>query len=561
MKSRQLTFVLIALSSICFEVIGQMSAEHLSSVDQLFANWDGQSPGCAVGIIYQDQLIYEKGWGMEDVENKVKIHSESGFHIASMSKQFIAAGIGLLIIEGKLNLTDPISTYLPELSQVYQSITIEQLIHQTSGIKDYSHLLLFKGNKTDDFIPIETGIELLAKLHTLNFEPGSSHSYSNSNYLLLSAIVSRVSKMDFRTYIHQEIFLPLQMSDTYFINHGMSGDKQIAKDYQQDREKKYREYRDNLMAAEDQIVTTIRDLYAWNRNFTTKEVGGADLQNILLTKGKLSTGKEIPYAAGLYINTYKGLTTISHSGDMGGYHSQYLQFPEEEVSIIILANASDVNAYGMSYQVADIVLEDQFHVNDEQMAHKQSPTIQLSNKELKKYRGAYWNARANRPRIIYLRDDTLRYNRPDIYESPIVPIGDNQFRLLNQNQKQSASIEFVFEGNDLKRMVFQSVGDEPISMQKYVYPTVKGKQLHPYTGRYYSEELDITYELKQDKTNVAIWVKGEKVSTLVVLKADVFKDGYLGDFRFVRNDEHQIIGLYLDRQRARDMYFKKVGNE
>lgn len=549
--------LMIALNVIFIKATGQISTKTLSAIDQLFVNWDGQNPGCAIGIIYQNQLIYEKGWGKEDLEKKIENTSESIFHIASMSKQFIAAGIGLLILEEKLELEDPISKYIPKLNASYQAVTIEHLIHQISGIKDYSNLMFLRGDRTEDFIPIEKGIDLLGHLKALNFEPGTSYSYSNSNYLLLSEIISRVSKMDFKDYIHQKIFAPLDMSSTYFIENGTTNDKRIAIDYEKDRDGNYEEYSGNLMAAEDQILSSIKDLFRWDRNFKTNHVGGEELKSILLQRGKLNNGKTITYAFGLHVDTYNGLKTISHSGDMGGYHSQYLQFPDEELSIVILANASDFNSSGSSYQVVNILLKDKFQTSVTKPQYDNETSIQLSNKELKKFTGDYWNGNSNRPRIIYLRNDTLRYNRPNNYESPIVPVGNNKFRMLNFDQEQSATIEFVFEDKDLRELVFQSLEGEPVLMEKYTYPAYNRNHLGQFNGRFYCEELDVYYEITLQKPGLMVYLNGEKRSSLNAIKADYFTDNYFGDFQFIRDENNQIEGFYLDRERARNMYFSK----
>ena len=549
------------MTIISTTLIGQTLNEKLTALDQLFQNWNGPNPGCAIGIIHQGQLIYEKAWGLEDVENKIAISSQSGFHIASMSKQFIAAGIGLLSLEGKLKLEDPISKYLTELNTTYHSITIKQLIHHISGIKDYSNLMFLRGNKTDDFISLEKGIKLLNKLKSLNFDPGTAYVYSNSNYLLLAEIISRASKMDFRDYIHQKIFVPLGMRNTYFINYKADKEKRIALDYKKNRDGSYMEFKGNLMAAEDQIISTVRDLYLWDKNFKTPELGGQELKNILLEKGELNNGREIAYAFALFIRKYKGLNTISHSGDMGGYHSQYLRFPEEDLSIIILSNASDLNAFAMSYQMANILLKDKFQLNKNHSNDKALPTVKMSNKELKKFIGSYWNDRINRPRIVYLRDDTLRYNRPDNYESPLVPLGGNLFSLLNPNLEQHSTIKFVFENSKLTKLLYQSADDEPVSMKKYDYPNYNSKQLVQYAGKYYCKELEISYEIQRHKAKLMLWVNGEEISKLVAIKDDIFTNGYFGDFRYLRDDQDQIKGFYVDKRRAKNIYFEKLDED
>lgn len=558
MLPQSLAFLLFFLSVTYTKVASQTTGQDLSSVDQLLESWQGNNPGLAIGIVQHGKLIYAKGWGVANQATNMPINSQTAFHIASMSKQFIAAAIGLLNIRGKLDLNASIVTYLPELNPCYQAVTIRHLIHQTSGVKDYADLLFLQGNSTDDFIPIATGIVLLNRLNTLNFEAGTAFGYSNSNYLLLSEIVSRVSQIDFRAYIQREFLTPLGMTNTYFINYKTTKPTNLAIDYTRNKEGVYEPFRENYRAAADQIISTIQDLTIWDQNLRLGQIGGAPLRTLLLQPGVLKNGEVTSYAFGLFSKIYRGLPTISHAGDMGGYHCQFLQFPKEALSIIILSNASDFNAYRTSYQIADLLLKDRFLQLERTSQFEEQSTIQLSNKQLKKYLGAYWDSSVNRPRIVYFRDDTLRYNRPDIFESPIVPIGNNQFNVLGTGKRPTPIIEFIMEEQTPKNLIFKITDGTARSMEKYTYPDYSRKELSRYTGNYYCSTLNIRYEIRQQKSGLTVWINEKEVSRLVALNAHYFKDGYLGDFHFITEPEMTIKGFYLNRLRTKRIYFEKT---
>src|SRR5436190_22946285 len=175
-------------------------------VDQLFKQWDKpDSPGCALGVIKDGQFVFQRGYGSANLDHNVPITSKSVFYIASMSKQFTAMSIALLVEQGKLSLADDIRKYLPEMPRYQSPVTIRHLIHHTSRIRAFIVLKAMAGFPTgvarSDDEAYETMarttneevLDLIARQKGLNFAPGEEYNYSNSNYILLGEIVKRVS--------------------------------------------------------------------------------------------------------------------------------------------------------------------------------------------------------------------------------------------------------------------------------------------------------------------------------------------------------------------------------
>jgi len=163
-------------------------------VDKLFEKWDSTvSPGASLAIIQDGEIIYERGYGMANLEHDIPNTPETVFRIGSTSKQFTAACIAILFLQGKLSLDDDIRKYLPELPAYDKPITVRHLIHHTSGIRDYLGLAYLSGKSNDDFYTPEETVAMIARQKGLNFTPGDEHLYSNSGYFLLGIIVSRVS--------------------------------------------------------------------------------------------------------------------------------------------------------------------------------------------------------------------------------------------------------------------------------------------------------------------------------------------------------------------------------
>lgn len=185
---------------------------------RLFEKWDkSDSPGCALGVYKDGQIIYKQGYGMADLENDIPITPATVFHVASMSKQFTAASIVLLAQQGKLSLNDDVHKYLPELPDFGERITIRNLIYHTSGLRDQWDLLDLAGWRYSlDLITDDDVMSVMTRQKELNFKPGDKHVYSNTGYTLLGLIVKRVSGLSLREFSTENIFEPLGMTHTHF---------------------------------------------------------------------------------------------------------------------------------------------------------------------------------------------------------------------------------------------------------------------------------------------------------------------------------------------------------
>lgn len=550
----------ILLTSLLFStwLTGQITELKIQTIDQLLQQHNGDQPGCVVGIIYRGDLIYKKGFGKARLKDALPFDPQSSFYIGSLSKQFIATGIGLLALEGKIDLEDELTKYVPELSNIKEKITIRNLLDHTSGIKDYSNLMFMRGDFFPDFITLERAIQLLSRQSALNFKPGGVYSYSNSNYMLLAEIISRVSGMDFRKYIDREIFQPLGMQQTTFTDNNTKQAASKVIGYFMDNNGRYQPFTNYPPVTQDQILTSLEDFYLWDQNSYHKKVGGEPLQQMLGIKGQLSDGQSINYAFGTQSGQYKGLDILTHGGYLRGYDSYYLRIPGEQLSVVVFANSPKVNAYQTTYAIVDILLGDQLTDTPAGRELEPLPTIELSNKALQEYCGSYWYAAINEARIIYLRRDTLRYNRPDTYESPLVPVGQDQFRRLDAGGRQTAHITFQTLTDGHREMLIRSLENDELLMPQFEKPKYNGRQIKQYLGRYHCADLDIDYELTLEKGLIRTWINGVRKSRLRVLKTDVFNDDYFGIFKFIRDGSSSVEGFYLSTDRARDLYFTKT---
>src|SRR6201990_1941204 len=175
-----------------------------AAVDEVFQDLTASgSPGCALAIYRGGQIIYEKGYGLANIEENVSISPKSVFDIGSTSKQFTATSILLLEKDGKLSVQDDVRKYIPELPDYGKKITILNLLNHTSGLRDYLALFDIAGVNTDSVTTDDDALALITRQKGLNFEPGSEYLYSNTGFFLMSVIVERVSGKNLRDFAEE----------------------------------------------------------------------------------------------------------------------------------------------------------------------------------------------------------------------------------------------------------------------------------------------------------------------------------------------------------------------
>ncbi|MEM6805988.1 MAG: serine hydrolase domain-containing protein, partial [Bacteroidota bacterium] len=323
----------------------QVSPEKKLKIDKLMESWgNSNSPGAAIGIIQNGELIFSEGYGMANLDYGIPINSDAKFYLASIAKQFTATSVALLAIEGKINLDDNIRDYFPEIPDYGHKITIRNLIHHTSGLRDYLSIMYLSGSSFEDYFNNEDGLKIIARQKALNFVPNQEYLYSNSNYILLAELVKRVSGMSIRAYADQHIFKPLGMKNTYFNdNHKqISGNRVVS--YNKNEEGNYERYVQNFDGHGDGgMISTINDLYLWDQNFYHKRVGGQALQDIILSRQRLANGFLHAYSFGIEHGQYKGLKINMHGGNFLGFNHHFTRFSDNNFSVIVLANTSEVD--------------------------------------------------------------------------------------------------------------------------------------------------------------------------------------------------------------------------
>lgn len=542
-------------------IVAQDSAS--KRVDELFSEWSNtNSPGCALAVIKDGQIIHKRGYGMADLEHDVPIRPSSVFYIGSVSKQFVAACMLLLDEQGKIDLDADVRTYIPEFPDYGYKITIRNLIHHTSGIRDNLTLWELVGRSHLEEIPEEEIFDMICRQKELNFEPGTRYMYSNSCYFLMSIIVERASGLSLREYADKHIFQPLGMQNSIFGDNNRRIIRNRAFAYGKNSDGSFNSMlmRFDLVGSGG-LYSTVEDLFLWDQNLYNNKIGtrGQAFVDDMLSNGKYKDGSEVDYAFALVNGKYKGLRTISHSGALGGYRAYFIQFPEQQFSVIILSNFENFLPQNLAQQVADIYLADQLQTIAKKEKKKQAPPkiIQLSPKHLAALEGQYWDSDIGYPLKVYVKADTLRLFDKGWGERTLAPTGMRHFMLSGMDNEVGIRF-FPATKDNAKQLAVEFNGKEVVRAEQIKVQAVTAEEMKNLSGSYYSPELDTRYKIKTENKELWLKLKNQGWKPMKRVKQDLYTQARVGQFNFSFSNDGKVTGFSLDAGRVQNLKFSKV---
>ncbi|WP_375201798.1 serine hydrolase domain-containing protein [Hyphococcus sp.] len=354
-KIAALTTIVAGLASSC----AAQEAINYASIDAYLAETiAADRPGCGVGVIDEGGLSYERYRGLAEREHNIPLTEESVFEVASISKQFTAFAVNLLVEDGKISLEDPVSEYFPELPASADQMTVGQLLTHTSGVRDYLTLMLYQGYRLPDYFDVEDILALLGRQQNTDFTPGEKQEYSNSGYVLLAELVARVSGLSLREFAQQRMFGPLGMAHTVFYDDPMMIVPGRTYGYApMENGDLGRDVSARGVVGDGGVFTTLGDLAKWDANFYDNKLGGgAALIERIETPATLADGEQTPIASGFFIRNYRGQRQVGHTGYYGGYKGLYSRYPDVHRSLIVLCNNEDYSPPRMARELLSIML-------------------------------------------------------------------------------------------------------------------------------------------------------------------------------------------------------------
>ncbi|WP_378177906.1 serine hydrolase domain-containing protein [Aquimarina sp. SS2-1] len=546
--------IIVLITFFLCSVFSIAQIKQSQAIDSIFYKWDNDNtPGCAMGIIKNGELIYAKGYGIANMEYKIPNSTSSVFRIGSTSKQFTAACVVLLAEQGKLKFENTLKNYFPDFPEYANKITVRHLLNHTSGIRDYLQLAYLKGLEDDDFYTDNDIMEWLVNQTDLNFAPGKEYLYSNSGYWLLGQIVKEVAGTNMAEFAQKEIFEPLEMHDTHFHNDHTRIVKNRASGYIPSDNNSYKISMTTLdMIGDGGIFTTINDIKKWDDAFYDSNVLSKEFWKMMTKQGVLNNGETIDYASGLMIGEYKGLKTIRHGGAFVGFRAELLRFPEQKLSIAIFANRGDANPSLMANQVADIILEHQLKNEVDKKEEREIKTTSSKEFSLKQIAGAY-EIQPGVTLKLSIQTDSLRvlqtwnqssYNIVRIKGSTFQIPGEEgiSFTFSDLNEDQTQTLSILQGGRKTKASRKKQVDLSQIKLTDYV-------------GKYYSKELDVTYIFELNDEALKLKIDNKKMNECTVEDIDKFvlKQGVV---KFQRTND-VVSGFELDSGRVKNLKFEK----
>ena len=306
-------------------------------------------PGCSAAVGIAGTVVWADAVGVADLDSETAITTDTAFDIASVSKQFTATAALLLAGAGELSPEDALSDHVPGLPAWSRTVTIDQLIHQTSGIPDYVGLLYDAGYEDGDRTTNADALNAIAEVADLEFEPGTQWDYSNSNYLLLGQVVEAASGQSLSDFLDAEIFTPLGLD---MVLDPARPVPTLAVSYTKD---------DGTYAVaptaweqtgDGSIQTTPSQLVIWADNYRTGAVGGPELL-AAQTDGAVETDADTGqrYGAGIYVGVDG---TLEHDGSWAGFLSDFTVSADRSHSVAVSCNSDHQDPTAIAGELAEI---------------------------------------------------------------------------------------------------------------------------------------------------------------------------------------------------------------
>jgi CubicO group peptidase (beta-lactamase class C family) len=522
--------------------------ELAKGIDKIFAEWNKpDSPGGAVVLTDHGKVVFTGCYGTAVLEHGIPVAPDTRFELASVSKPFTAFAVFLLEKECKLSLKDNIQTYLPELPDYGTPITIADLIHHTSGISDWPRVRAYAGQYGNIGFGISQLLNLVASQRILEFTPGTKWRYSNTNYALLAEIVARVTGEPFGEWMHGNVFGPLGMKNTSFpvsgaevlpnrasaYSHGSGGKlvRSLVEEFE--------------IPGPAHAFSTVEDMAKWVDNLRTGKVGGRKLVEGMMAKTTLEDGSASSYGGGLGVGEYRGVRTAGHSGQTGAFKSELLYCPDLEVGVVVLGNAGWMPADNLARRVLDVYLADKLEPLPAASAGDAGETDEAASFDLKpaqyqRFLGGYRLEADPSVLVAAAREGDWLVGAMvgeglDFFK----PVGPAEF----ENRHHTCRLAFVGgEGNDgaPERVLITLDGNEMWATRVEMPPDARW--VEECLGFYYSNELEVSYEIIRDPEGLAVRLPNSEKRPLQPADTDILAGG-IGILTFLRDGSGHISGF------------------
>ncbi|WP_244237405.1 serine hydrolase domain-containing protein [Corallococcus llansteffanensis] len=322
-------------------------------MDSLFRDYDGsERPGASVVVIQDGKVVLRRAYGLADLEKRAPASPESNYRLASLTKQFTATAILLLVQDRRLRLDDHVVDVLPGFPASLKDVRVHHLLQHTSGIWDY-----------EDFVPATQSAQvkdrdvlaLLARAERTWFAPGTAVRYSNSGYAVLALIVEQVSGMSFARFLHERVFIPSGMRSSVAHEEGISTVDRRAYGYAvgPDGFIPRDQSPTSAVLGDGGIYSSVDDLVAWDRAVDSHALVSEELQTQAWTPPRLQGGTLSRYGFGWFVDNDGGRRRLSHHGETCGFTNAIVKYPDQRLTVIVLTNRAGGEPWTLAQYLAD----------------------------------------------------------------------------------------------------------------------------------------------------------------------------------------------------------------
>jgi CubicO group peptidase (beta-lactamase class C family) len=425
---------------------GPCLAQDAARMDQVIQPFVANHQFMGSVLVARDgQVIYSKGYGFADLEWEVANSPTTKFRLGSVTKQFTAASILLLEERGKLSVDDPVKKYLPGAPAAWDKITLFHLLTHTSGIPSFTSFPDYQ--KLEPFAA--TSEQLVARFRDkpLDFEPGEKWQYSNSGYVLLGHLIEKITGDSYEKFVRENIFTPLGMKDSgYDSNSAVIPRRASGYVFAKNVFENAGFIHMSIPHGAGALYSTTEDLLKWEQGlFGGKLLKAASLQ-------KMTTPFKSNYAFGLQVETAGGHKVIEHGGGIEGFNTQLAYYPDDKLTVVVLANVNGTAPVDIAGKLAAIARGETVKLQSERKEITLDPTV------LGRYVGAYQMAPGVNM-LITLEDNRLFGQLTGQAALPIFPESETMFFLKavdaqlefpkNETQGKASQVTLHQNGRDM----------------------------------------------------------------------------------------------------------------
>jgi CubicO group peptidase (beta-lactamase class C family) len=541
-RKKRITLTIVALMAGVSIYAQDIQAE----IDNIFSWATPAAPGCVCAVSQHGKVVVNRAYGAADLERPAPLKPNSVFDAGSLTKQFVAAATLLLVEEGRFSLSDDIRKNIPELPDYGHKITVDHLLTHTSGLRDWPGIANLAEGDAD-------ALTMVLRQRGLNFVPGEEWSYSNSGYVLLKEMIARTSGMPFSEFARRRLFEPLGMGSTSYRDDLRDLVKDRALGYQKEGDSwEMAMMLDNDRGGGGALFTTAGDLLLWNEAMTSGRLG-AFVTAKIREPARLSNGRTLGYARGLFLDSNRGGPVIWHTGSADGYKSLLSRYPDQGLSIAILCNSGDgTDRTAFARRIFDLF------VPGTRAPEAEPPTADsagLSAQDLTSREGWSIKERTGEPLRLVVDRGRLRVGGGPV----LVALSKDRFRrwgdALSFMSQDEFELHFLPQGGfDLKSMEGKTT-----RYRRAEAFTPAPTDLEAFAGRFESDEIGSAFRITAGEGGLTIHLEHTPANKLEFrpVDRDVFQFRML-TVRFLRDKAGKVVALDFTNPVLRNVRFTRT---